>query len=659
MSFTAFGTSDNLPSSWPAGVRYDHNSSRYVYSVSNAYQIAALQHVHVVDIDVPQVLSVPNVMSLTLPVMKNLPLESRLYFFYVTQASKDDQLSFLPVSLSGNTINGNAVSYTFVLTGEQELFIAIGVNDNYIIHAFGKNNPSLDLINHLPTEYWEFQGEVAPIFGPSFEYQAMPSASSDMYNGVVAPIGPTTVITGMEGFLTADVPVPTQAFNGFLCNESGLYLVDPQLEARLGYTAVDGVGTNLGPYYANFSEFNADGSFSKHATAPAFVPFESNIAPITPAFASLSGVNFKTSDNSTAAVTLGPFGALTEYLMWPTQPFYPAPTAIGDNTLIASITPNKLVGGSYYGFQCNVAGFWSINYHSGSASNWTGIAPGQLKNSLLLVLDSTTTTVKFTVRGGISQYGPQAANIEAPIGDTVMLPLDVGDIIMLAGEFLYIGADFSLGFYLDADVTFLRIGDYPVAPPAPLAPLVPAESTIDWRYNTSFLFPMMAGKYYVPSFSWDDSSGGTKGEAIIIGGIAFVYWAPFELPPGPPGPFGPFSALRSAPEPLAKSLIFSVNAANKNPDIFSSLSKSLAGSNAIAIQRSRSQTKALASRRGDLPSPSTTQPMFTLNDMERMINQALDSRDSRTSSVASSSSSSSTAGKEPESKKRKISFAKK
>jgi hypothetical protein len=634
MSFTAFGSSDNLPSSWPAGVRYDHNSSRYVYSVSNAYQIAALQHVHVVDIDVPQVLSVPNVMSLTLPVMKNLPLESRLYFFYVTQATKDDQLSFLPVSLSGNTINGNAVSYTFVLTGEQELFIAIGVNDNYIIHAFGKNNPSLDLINHLPTEYWEFHGEVAPIFGPSFEYQAMPSASSDMYNGVAAPLGPTTVITGMEGFITADVPVPTQVFNGFLCNESGLYLVDPQLEARLGYTAVDGVGTNLGPYYANFSEFNADGSFNKHATAPAFVPFESNIAPTPPppSSASLRGVNFETDADSTALVALAPFGSPTGYLLWPTQPFYPAPTAIGDNSLIASITPNKLVGGTYYGFQCNVAGFWSVNYHSMFASTW---ADGKLEASTLMVLDSTASTVKFIFRCGVSQAGAKVPDIPGPIGDTVMLPLDAGDIIMLAGEFQAGGGyAFVSGSYLDANVTFLRIGDYPIAPPAPLAPLAPAESTIDWRYNTSFLFALEAGKYYVPSFSWDDSSGGTKGEAVIIGGIAFVYWAPFELPPAPPGPFGPFSALRSAPEPLAKSLISSVNAANKNPDIFSSLSKSLAGSNAIAIQRSRSQAKPVGSRRGDLPSPSTTQPMFTLNDMERMINQALDSRDSRASAVA-------------------------
>ena len=273
MSFTAFGTSDNLPSSWPAGVRYDHNSSRYVYSVSASYQIAALQHVHVVDIDLPQILFAPNVMTLTLPIMKNLPLESRLYFFYVSQANPNDQLTFFPVTGSGNTINGNAVSYTFVLTGQPELFIAIGVNDNYIIHAFGKNNNG----DSHPTENYQFSDQIGPLYGTAPE-NMFSYATSDMFLGDGAPSLPVTIITGMEGFLTANTVIPTQAFRGWLCNQSGIYIVQPSFVASLLYT-IGLTGTMLGPLQAVWLEFNADGSFNDVVASPAFVPFVAEGAP--------------------------------------------------------------------------------------------------------------------------------------------------------------------------------------------------------------------------------------------------------------------------------------------------------------------------------------------------------------------------------------------
>ena len=451
-TFTAFGTADNIPSYWPAGVNYDPNSSKYVYSISNAYQIAALQHIHVVDIDLPQIGFVPNVMSLTLPIMKNLPLESRFYYFYVTQANPNDELTFLPVALSGNTINGNAVSYTFTLSGEPQLFIAIGVRDNYIIHAFGRNNIGPDA-EEIPTQQFTYLSDSEGVSGlTSFGSNLIGYTTKDIACDDNL-VGPNNIVTGMEGFLTLNSAIPTQGYKGWLCNHDGYYIVNPEIEVNVQVTAT----STLGPLWSNFYEFNADGSFSSAIRAPSFLP----------------------------------------------------PLA--------------------------------------------GISPGT----------------------------------------------------------------FDYGFVM----------------------------------NSSFLIPMHAGKFYVPTFTYDVANTSAVNVAEVNGSIYFVYWAP--LPPPELE-----LALRSAAPSVSAAR---VQSANSNPAIFAPMSKSLAGPAAVAIQKSRMISQSQASRRGDLPSPSSAQPMFSLSDMERMINQALDARDARAvipaPSLLSSSSSSSSAP--PDAKKRKISFAKK
>jgi hypothetical protein len=231
---TAYGTIDNIVSAWPAGIKYSPSSSKYVYSVTNTYQISALSHLHVVDFDLPSVID-PNVMYLTLPVMANLPLESRIYFFYVTHAEPGDMLTFVPVSGSGNTVNGNALYYTFALTGNPELLICLGVNDNYIIQSFGLNNSTQKA---FPTELWEIDVQHAPATtNPSFftDGQTFGVGPQDACCTLVLD-PPIEIVPGMENYLIPNqVVTGTEgSYAGFLCNQSGWYNISCQ--AKLQYS---------------------------------------------------------------------------------------------------------------------------------------------------------------------------------------------------------------------------------------------------------------------------------------------------------------------------------------------------------------------------------------------------------------------------------------
>jgi len=265
---TVYGTASNLPSSWPAGLHYSPTTDKYAYSVAHTWQISALDHIHVVAIDVPQSpIGNPNVMTLTLPVSYNLPLQSRIYFFYVSEANPGDQLVFQPVSGGGDTVNGNAISYTFVLTGNPELILALCVNQNYILQVFGSNSAAEGMI---PTQLLGLNPEL-PIFGtadnPPF------SGASDMYPGTNAMVAPIDIVPGMDGFLTPSVAVPTKPFQGLLCNVSGVYLINVQMNSSLSYTVGADAGTNLGPYMGRMLEYDSSGSFNGNTNYPAYTPF--------------------------------------------------------------------------------------------------------------------------------------------------------------------------------------------------------------------------------------------------------------------------------------------------------------------------------------------------------------------------------------------------
>ena len=335
-SATAFGTGMNILSNWPAGIQYSPEADKYLYSVQHSWNISALDHLHVVAIDEPQIGSVPNVLTLTLPVSYNLPLQSRFYFFYVSEANSNDQLVFSPVFGSGDTINGNAVNYTFVLSGNPQLYIAICVNHNYIIHAFGQNHFSAA----LPTEVFFFDQSVGPLFGPS------PSSpfpgSSDMFLGNGASSAPLDIVSGMEGFLTPNSAIPTQAFQGFLCNQSGLYMINPQMHGSLQYAA--GLrGTNLGALQCNLLEFDPTGGYHETTSGSSFVPWSPASNPLLedmywnwntsffyPLVAGRYYVLSATWDNSSSGtIGLGPnvWSGIAAFVYWaPDIPIGPGPS---------------------------------------------------------------------------------------------------------------------------------------------------------------------------------------------------------------------------------------------------------------------------------------------------------------------------------------------
>lgn len=236
MSFTAYGNADNIPSHWPAGLKYDSQSARYLFSVSNAFQIAALEHLHVVAIDVVPTPPAVNVMTLTLPIQKNLPLESRIYFFYVSEATENDQLVFIPVSGSGDTVNGSPFSHTETLTGLKQLFIVLGTNGNYIIQSFSAPAPPAPPFPPPTTNPTNmYRALTAPAnftVAPSFQFpNPISSDSSGTDTGhftsyqYVPVVDPNVYVTGMDGYITAVNTVPINGLAGFIVNHAGLYRV--------------------------------------------------------------------------------------------------------------------------------------------------------------------------------------------------------------------------------------------------------------------------------------------------------------------------------------------------------------------------------------------------------------------------------------------------
>lgn len=262
MSVTGYGTIENIPSAWPAGIQYNRASARYVYSTSNVFQIGALDHVHIVDIDLPQVGLSPNVMTLTLPVMANLPLGSRIYFFYVSQSNANDQLVFQPVTGSGNTVNGNAVSYTFVLSGNPELIVCIGVSENYILQSFGRNNPAPapSYRSGLQSKMLYFvsptpgSGLMTNFYGTTTGLKSMfyPNANA---MDVLVPFGDQNI----SNFITRNVAVPTKGVYGFQVNAPGWYHVQLSLEAGIQWDSTSGQNT-----WADLAVCDSTGALTQH-----------------------------------------------------------------------------------------------------------------------------------------------------------------------------------------------------------------------------------------------------------------------------------------------------------------------------------------------------------------------------------------------------------
>ena len=225
-AFTGFFNASQIGSSWPAGIEHNPVESTFLYSVSNTWFINPLDHFQIVSIDEAQVPpGNPNTMTLTMPIVDSLPMGSRIFFFYVSQANVGDLLTFQPVFGSGNTINGNALGFTFTLSGGRQLIFAFAINNNYIIHNAGLNAPDPDPPFVPPCQIMQMTTQQAAFLSDSYLISstcpgyrhAFPTQSD---NWVVE-----NVMSGMEGYILPDEALPGGGAGayGFRCTEPGYY----------------------------------------------------------------------------------------------------------------------------------------------------------------------------------------------------------------------------------------------------------------------------------------------------------------------------------------------------------------------------------------------------------------------------------------------------
>lgn len=230
---TAFEGLEQLVSNWPAGISYNPNEDKYTFSISPSWLVTPESNLHVVDLDG---VGIGDEITLQFPISFTLPYKSRIYFIYVSQCKNLDVLTFIPTALSGDTVNGNPVSDSFTLTGTKQLFIAICVSGNYIVHEFGSlavvpPPPPVPTTN--PTNM--YRALTAPAnftVTPSFQFpNPISSDSSGTDTGhftsyqYVPVVDPNVYVTGMDGYITAVNTVPINGLAGFIVNHAGLYRV--------------------------------------------------------------------------------------------------------------------------------------------------------------------------------------------------------------------------------------------------------------------------------------------------------------------------------------------------------------------------------------------------------------------------------------------------
>ena len=211
---------------WPDQIAYSHRNV-YLYSVNPSPQIEALSHVHVFNYDLD--VSAPYSMTVNLPVMNNLPSKARFYFFYVSRCHNGDTLSFSPVSLSGDTINGIAGPSSFTLTGTKILFVCVGVSQNYIIHPIPATIPSSVSSYANPTVMFRavnHDGAMDPTFQftSPVEDAGYVTARYTSYTWNPTP-DPDMYIAGMDGYISYQKPIASLGVAGFVCNHPGIYRI--------------------------------------------------------------------------------------------------------------------------------------------------------------------------------------------------------------------------------------------------------------------------------------------------------------------------------------------------------------------------------------------------------------------------------------------------
>lgn len=247
--------------SWPERIAFDGANDIYLYSISSNVKIQALDHVHVVNYDLDG--ASPYSMTLQLPVMESLPGKNRCYFFYVTRCHLNDTLTFAPVALSGNSINGVVGNYTFTLGGNKALFMCVGINGNYIIQSFGQLTAAP--VAYTPSGISSNLTTLTDLYALNF-YADNPNTGFATFlpSGTAYSAFTAFGNTNISSYITPNVAIPTVSSGyGFRCNVAGWYHFAGRFTESLQW---DSTGAKL--VWADVAVYDSTGAIKYHLKNP-------------------------------------------------------------------------------------------------------------------------------------------------------------------------------------------------------------------------------------------------------------------------------------------------------------------------------------------------------------------------------------------------------
>jgi hypothetical protein len=306
---TSVGSGEQFPTGrWPDQLSHDPNSAVFRHSVSNDVQIEALDHLQIFLFD--QDGGEPYTMTVTLPIIENLPGQGRMYLFYVQRCHMGDQMMFKVVPGSGNLINGDSIQHAFTLDGTKTLFFAVGLNGSYLIHPFSGSEPAPPPPppGHPPMVTFPLEIPATPSSTVGFPAFTPLPAIAEAWGPSSSAFSPEiVVVSGMEGDFIPNTPVPSITTSGFQATKSGYYWMHANYSMEIHG---DSPFTNTGFCYAMVWEFNSAGFFQKEVCrAPAGQsPF---FTTPNPPFANipsyLASPNFDVPFQTTAGYIYTPF----------------------------------------------------------------------------------------------------------------------------------------------------------------------------------------------------------------------------------------------------------------------------------------------------------------------------------------------------------------
>ena len=246
--FSAFnGDIRNVKLFAPAGIRHDAANSTYTFSVQPDWYLNPLDHYHVLDFN--NGTGSPQNMTLTLPVQQKLPHGSRFYVVHYKTIKANDTIQLYTIANSDETINGAASPFTigpFLTDVDPGIVFLFALNNNWSVYlqpyTTKANHTPMVRFNNANVDYSEQHNEASRSVyvdvgwgmtppGTQYPDTVVDAVVPDFGGGVV-----NSIVPGMDGFITladyVDACSPPNTIPAFLCNKTGFYRINPNIQSR-------------------------------------------------------------------------------------------------------------------------------------------------------------------------------------------------------------------------------------------------------------------------------------------------------------------------------------------------------------------------------------------------------------------------------------------